>query len=198
MLVGLDFLFEHLHAVERCCKLRADGGMSSHLLFADYLGRTCCVVSLYHLKLRVTFEKIAALHQSHRMRVDFCDVCPVLIRKAHDGVRDAQLVFAYDLHSAFAKELVVVEQRTGNGVLYGNKSNDIAVLLHLFKHLFEGVAADEFYLCALEISVACHIVETSHFSLYCYFNHTAKKIPLCNERDNLICLSFYFLCLYGV
>ena len=108
------------------------------------------------------------------MRVHLLYVGPVVIGQAHDAVADAQLVFAHDGHAAVAQQFVVVEQAAGDGVLDGNDSHCVVVVVEAGEDLLEGVAADEFHLFVLEVAVGGDVVEAALDALYCYpsdFSH---------------------------
>ena len=89
---------------------------------------------------------------------------------------DAQLMFAYDGKSRVAQQLIVVQERTCNGVLYCYQRNHVGVLLHGKENLLESVALDEVKFFVLEEPVRCYIVEASPYALYCYlFFHINSK-----------------------
>ena len=108
VLVGLDALLQHLHAVAFGCSFGADGGMAFQLFALDDFGTQCRVFAFHYFDLGVLAEEFAALHQGDGVGVDFGDVVPVFFGQADEAVRDAQLVFTYDLCAALPQQFVVV------------------------------------------------------------------------------------------
>ena len=124
----------------------------------------------------MVFQELAALHQGNRVRVHFRDVLPRVLWQTHDAVRDSQFMFTHNLHATLAHQFVVVEQRACDGVFNRHHANHVRVLLHRLKHLLERVAADQFDVLVLEITVAGYIVVTSHLSLYGYSSHIIYNV----------------------
>ena len=164
--------------------------MPAHMEHADVCCRSCRVGHLHHLHLAVPGQEVPALHQRHRMGIHLGDVAPVILWQAHDAVADAQLMFAYDSGSALPEQLVVVQQTACYGVLDGHQGNHIILVVKMCKHLLEGVAAEQFYILALEIPVGGNIMKTALDALYSYFSHSIslhepykRKSRFITERD---------------
>lgn len=67
-------------------------------------------------------------------------------------------MFSDDGCPAFAQQFVVVKQASGYRIFYGNDSDDVAVLTHVFEYFFECVATDQFYFFILEVLVGCNVM----------------------------------------
>lgn len=104
-------------------------------------------------------------------------------------------MFANHRHAAIAQQLVVVQQRTRNGVLDGCHAYHGGVLTHALEHLFEGVAANQLQLFALEILVGCDVVKRPCDALYRYSLHTLKRSPTFTLREAgpYLILQFFIL-----
>ena len=89
VLVRLDAILQHLHAVDVGSVAVADGGVSVSLLAADVGCSTCRVGRFHYLQPRVSREELAALHECDGMGVHLLDVVPTLIGQTHDAVLDA-------------------------------------------------------------------------------------------------------------
>ena len=165
MFVGLNSFFQNLHPIEWGGEFGADGGMTSHVLFADVFGRPCGVGGLHNLEIRMVVQEVAALHQSHWVGVHFRDVVPVFVGQTHEAVTDSQFVLSDNLCAAVTQQLIVVEQAAGNRILYGHQSQRVGVVIHTFKHLFKGVATHNVEFLTCEILVGCDVVETPNHSL---------------------------------
>ena len=172
MLVVLDVVLQHLQSVEACRLGVADGRPAVVLAFGNHLGAACGVVAFHDAQLWVVFQVVARLHEGNRMRMYLGDGVPVIVGQAADAMGDVQLMLAHDRGSAVAQQLVVVQQRAGNGVLYGRHCDDGRVLGHRLIHLFEGGTADELQLLAPEVLMGGYVVERPDFSLYSYSFHT--------------------------
>ena len=177
VLVCLDALLQHFHAVDVGSVAMADGSMSVSAFAADVGSGTCCVGCLDLLKFRMQREKLAALHECDGMGVHLGDVFPVLIRQTHNAVLDAELVFADNRHAALSQQLVVVEQTSGYRVLNRHESQQVFLRFESCEHLFESVAADQFHLLALEEAMGGYVVETAFDALYCD--------PFCHWKLNI-------------
>ena len=171
MLIVLNVVFKHLQSVQLCCLRMTDGSPSTFLSLSYHLSRTCSVLSFYILKLRMLCQKVAALHQSHWVRVNLGNSVPIVLRQTADAVSNVQLVLAYHRCTAVAQQLVVVQQATSNRILYGQHTYGSGILLYLLEHLFEGAAAYKLYLLSLEVKVCRYIVERPYQSLYCNSLH---------------------------
>ena len=181
VLVVLDVVFQHLQPVEPRSLGMADGGPPAPAALGNHLRRTGRVLGLHVLHARMLRQEPAALHQRHGVRVDFLDALPVVIGQAADAVRDVELVLTDNGRARVAQQLVVVQQRAGNGVLDGHQAHHRGVLAHALEHLLERRAADELYLLTLEIEVGGYVVERAHKALYRYSLHTSvlkKEAPL--------------------
>ena len=158
----------------------ADGRPAVVLAFGNHLGAASGVVALHDAQLRVVLQVVACLHEGNGMRMHLGDGVPVVVGQAADAMGDVQFMLAHDGGTAVAQQLVVVQQRAGNGVLDGRHCNDGGVLGHRLIHLFEGGTADELQLLAPEVLMGGYVVERPDFSLYSYSLHTLllKEIPL--------------------
>ena len=142
MLVGLDALLQHLHAIAFGGCFGADGGVAFQVLLLDDFGTQGGVLAFHDLDAGMSAEELAALHQGDGVGVDFGDVVPIFIGQADKAVRDAQFVFAYNLCAALTQQFVVVQQAAGNGVFYRQHADGLAVLLDGIEDFFEAGAAD--------------------------------------------------------
>jgi hypothetical protein len=79
--------------------------------------------------------------------------------------------------AAVAQQLIVVQQRSGNGILNGGHAYDGWILLYAGIHLLEGLTAYQLQLLALEILMGCNVVKRPYLSLYGYSLHIPKKKP---------------------
>ena len=175
MLVVLNALFEHLEPVERGCSGVADGGVSAQMLAADFLGCAGRVAHFDHLHVRMPVEKGTALHQGHGVGVHLREGVPVVLGQTHDAVFDVQFVFAHNGHAAFAQQVVVVQQASGNGVLNGHQSETRIVVAHFLEYLLEGVAADELHFVVAEVLVGRNVVERAADALYRNLFHSLHE-----------------------
>jgi hypothetical protein len=116
-------------------------------------------------------KELTALHQSHRMGMYLGNGVPVILRQTADAVGDVQLMLANHCRATISQQLIVVEQRTSNGVLNGEHTDGRRILLDVCKHLFKGTAADQLNLFSLEIQVRRNVVERPYQSLYSYSLH---------------------------
>ena len=164
-------LLQHLHPVHPGSIAGADGSPSMHLVLGDVGCRACGVLSLHGLEVGMVGEKLAALHQSHRMGVNLLQGAPVVVGQAADAVLDVELVLAHHGGAALAEQLVVVQQAAGDGVLDGANADDGRVALDIFEHLLEGGAANQLYLLTLEILMGGNVVKRPQLSLYGYSLH---------------------------
>ena len=85
-------------------------------------------------------------------------------------------------------QFVIVEQTAGNGVLNGQHSDGCRITAEVFKHLFEGRAANELHLLILEILVGGNIVERSYHALYRYSLHFSCLDGRLNQKSRLTVL----------
>ena len=178
VLVCLDALLQHFHAVDVGSVAMADGSVSVSAFTADVGCGPCCIGCFDLLKFRMTREKLATLHECDGVGVHLGDVFPVLIWQTHDAVLDAELVFAHYRHTALSQKFVVVEQTAGYRVLYRHESQQVFLRFESGEHLFESVAANEFHLLALKEAMGGNIVETAFDALYCYpFHLVVSVIP---------------------
>ena len=181
VLVGLDALFQHLHAVEFGRILRADGRVSTQVFLADDFGTLGSVVRFHHLQVRVTLQEGMALRQRHRVGVYFGQCVPIILRQTDTVVLDAELVFAHDGHPAFAHQFVIVQEAACDGVLDGYQSDDRAVQMDVLEDFLAGIAADELDFLVREELVGCiaiffisyfSFIKKSHLirsGIHCYF-----------------------------
>ena len=116
-------------------------------------------------------KKLTALHQSHRMRMNFLEGTPVIIRQAADAMLYMKFMFSHNSRAALPQQLIVVKQTSRNRILYGTDTNHGWIALDILKHPFEGGATYQLYLLTLEILMGSDVVERSQLSLYCYSLH---------------------------
>ena len=103
------------------------------------------------------------------------DIGKFLSWQSADAVGYVGLVLTHYRHARLTEQFIVVEQRTGYGILYRHDTDDRGVVLHMLEHLLESGAADYLHLFTLEIMVCRNVVETSHLTLYCYSLHLFKS-----------------------
>ena len=188
VLVVLDMVFQNLQAVETCRLSMTDSCPPVLLTVGNLLGRTCRVLRLNVLHVRMLLQELAALHEGNRMRMHFGDGVPVVVRQTTDAMGDVQLMLADNGRTAVAQQLVVMQQRAGNGILNGGQSYHRRVLAHAVEHLLEGGATDELYLLTLEIEVCRNVVERPYQSLYRYSLHrTLSFISLSLKKSRFHC-----------
>ena len=164
-------VFQHLQSVHLGCRGAADGGPSLAVVFGNELGRTGRVFTFHCFHGGMVGQESAALHQGYGMGMHFLNAGPVVIGQTADAVGDVQFMFSHNSGARVAQQLVVVEQTACNGVLDGGHSDDGGVSLDVLKHLFEGGAADELHLLALEMLVGSDVVKRSQQTLYGYSLH---------------------------
>jgi len=156
---------------------------------------------MFHV--RMLCEELTALHQCHGMRMDLGDGVPVVIWQATDTMGDMQLMLSHDGGAGFTQQLVVMQQRAGDGILDGEHADGGWVLLDGVKHLLEGRATNQLYLLILEEQMGGDVVKRTDESLYRYSLHNAfyfyKKTPLslvCEAEPYLILQFFNSLILH--
>ena len=137
VLVVLNVIFKNLQTVEFGCLSVTNSSPPSLLTFGNHLRRTSGVLSLHILQLWVLGQELTALHQRHRMRVDFCNRLPVVFRQTADAMGDVQLVLSDNRGSGVTEQLIVVEQGACNGILDGEHTDGSGILLDTVKDLFE-------------------------------------------------------------
>ena len=176
VLVVLDGIFEHLQTVHLGSLGIADGSPSAALVPGDICCCSGCVFGLNRLQLRMIGQKVAALHQRHRVGVYLLQRFPRVVGQAADAVAYVQPVLSHHRGARLAQKLVVVEQRAGNGILDGEHCYGRGVATNVLKHLLERLAADQLYLLALVVLMGCYVVERPQFALYCYSLHIRSDI----------------------
>ena len=198
VLVVLDVVLQHLQTVKPRGLGMADGGPPAPALLGYHLGGAGGVLGLHILQLRVAGQKVATLHQGHGVRVYLADGAPVVAGQTADAMGDVQLMLAHNGGARIAQQLVVVQQRTGYGVLNGRHAYHRGVLLQALKHLLKRGAALQLYLLALEVEVGGYVVKRARQSLYRYSLHTiiiylflstSPAFTLSVKRDPYFCLS---------
>src|SRR5574344_353120 len=105
--------------------------------------------------------------------MDFGQHLPVIIRKTTDTMFYMQSMFSDDSTSALSQQIIIVQQRSGNGIFYGCQSNDCRVTFNVGKHLFKGSTTNQLYLFPFKILVGCNVMKTSNLSLYRYSFHNS-------------------------
>ena len=81
-----------------------------------------------------------------------------------------------------AQQLIVVQQASGNGILYGEHTYHRRIILHVGEDILEGGTADQLYLFTLEKQMCRDIVKRSYQSLYCYSLHILFILYILNEN----------------
>ena len=165
MLVVLDMILQHLQPVQLSSLGMTDGSPSALLSLSNHLRRSGRVLSLHMLDGGVLCQKLTALHQGHGMRVNLSDGAPVVLRQATDTVGDMQLMLAHHRCATVTQQLIVMQQRAGDCVLYGQHADGCRILLDIGKHLFESRTADQLYLLSLEVQMCGNVVKRSYQSL---------------------------------
>ena len=186
VLVVLDVVFQNLHAVHLSCLSMADGCDAPQLMFVYILGGSGGILGFHGFQRGMVAQVLAALHQGDGVGVDFGDGVPVVIGQTADAMRDVQLVLTYDGGARVAQQFIVVEQAAGNSVFNGGHADAGGVALDILEHLFEGGAADELYLLALEILMGGDVVERPEFSLYGYSLHILFYFYILKKKSHLI------------
>ena len=171
VLVVLDAVFQHFQSVELCSRRVTDGCPAFALVFSNKLRCACRIFRFHSLHARMVGKKDATLLQCYGMRVDFLQSGPIIIRQTADAMFDVQLMLSHHRCPRLAQQVVVVQQRTGNGVLDSKHCYGCGIALHILKHLLERLAADELYLLTVEILMSCNVVKRPQFSLYSYSLH---------------------------
>ena len=189
--IVVDAFLQHLHAIHLGCVRRADGRPPSHVVLGDIGSRACGILRLHRLEVGMVGEKLAALHQGHRMRMHFLEGAPVVLGQTADAVLDVEPVLPHHGGAALPEQLVVVEQTARDGVLDGGDSDDGRVALDVLEHLLEGGATDQLDLLSLEILMGGDVMERPQLSLYCYSLHFAymsftKNGPVCLLRKTVL------------
>ena len=95
MLIVLNGFTQHFHIIYRRGVLGADGGMAAQAQTAYHLGGTGRVVRFHHLAPWPLPQEMAALHQGHRMRIDFADILLAVLRQAQQAVLNVLLMLAH-------------------------------------------------------------------------------------------------------
>ena len=148
---------------------------------ADVRRRARRVFSLHGFHLGMAGKKGAALRESHGMGMHLGDGVPAVLGQAADGMLYVQFVLPYHGGAALAQQLVVVEQRARDGVLYGQHAHHGGVSAYVLEHLLESGAANQLYLFLPEILMGGYVVERALLSLYRYSFHlvllSSKKRP---------------------
>jgi hypothetical protein len=117
------------------------------------------------------------------------DGLPRVVGQTADAVCDVKFMLSYHCGAAFAQQLIVVQQRAGNGILYGSHGNHCGILTQLLVDLFEGLAADELQLLALKILVGGNVVKRPYLALYGHSLHLLGVfIVLFNKQGAKICI----------
>ena len=172
VLVVLDMVFQHLHAIEPGGIGMADGRPTLAAVAADVFGTPRGVLAFHCLDTGMVGEKVAALHQRHGVRVDLGHAGPVVVGQTADGMLDVQTVFAHDGSTRRAQQFIIMQQRAGYRVLNGEKANHGGVTSDILEYLFEGRAADDLQLFSFEILMCRYIMKRPDYSLYCYSLHS--------------------------
>ena len=171
VLVVFDGLAQHLHVIDRCGKLRADGSVALESESADSFGCTGRVVGFYNLAVAKLLEKVTALHEGYRVGIDFPNVVDVLVGQTKQTVLNVELVLTYNGEVAGTQQFVIVEQAACDGIFNGHHGQQAAVFLHGVEKFFKCFAANQLNLFVGEELVGGNIVERTLDTLYGYFLH---------------------------
>ena len=102
------------------------------------------------------------------MRVDLGNVGHSLSGEGGKRVGNVHFVLADDCHAAFAKQLVVLQQAAGYGVLDCHGCKETVVALEQREQVAERVARNGGYVVAGKIFSCCRVVEAPCYALYGY------------------------------
>jgi hypothetical protein len=91
--------------------------------------------------------------------MDFFQGTPIVFRQADAIVLNAEFVFTHDGCTAFAQQLIIVQQATCNGVFDGEHTDDVIVLMHVLEDFLEGIATNQFDFFVREILVGGNVME---------------------------------------
>ena len=177
----------------------ADGCPSLTLVVGNILCRSCSITTFHVLDVRMVGKEVATLLQGNGMRMHLTQGSPVVLRQATNAMLYMQFILPYHRCARLSEQVIVVEQRPCDGVLYCQHGYNRRITLYTFEHLLEGVTANQLYLLALIILVGCDVVERPYLSLYCNSLHLLflsniylKKIPL----SLCVCEAGHILCFY--
>ena len=196
VLVVLNTVFQNLQSIEPRSLSMTDSCPPVVLALGNHLGRTGRIFGLDSPQFWMVLQIVARLHQGHGVRVHLGDGVPRVVGQTTDAMGDVQFVLANHRCARIAQQFVVVEQRTGNGVLDGGHSDDRRVLLDGLVDLLERRTTDELQLVVLEILVGGYVVETSDLALYGYSFHIVfiKTNPAFTSVKRDLVVFFISLC----
>ena len=117
-------------------------------------------------------EKVAALHQRDRVRMDLADLADRLPGQRRQHVRNAEFLFADDPCAALLQQFVVGEQAARDGVLDGRDAQQRGVRRHPGEQLVEAQAGDDADLPFVEVVACCRFVKAACDALYCDLFHS--------------------------
>ena len=116
-------------------------------------------------------QKLPTLHESYGVRVHLTDSIPIVFWHTADAMLYMKLVLSDDSCSTCAQKLVVMQQRTRNGIFDSQNTNSRRIELCMLKKLFKRSTTVELYLLIREVLMGCNIVERAMNALYCYLFH---------------------------
>lgn len=169
--VVLYAVLQDFHTIHPGGTRVANSSLTVELVLSYELCSTGSILSLYSLQIGMSGKKLAALHESHRVRMNLADRFPVVIMQTADAVLYVELVLSDDSSARHPKQFIIVKETAGYRILYCQHRYNGRVILHALKHLFKGLTADKLQLLSLEILVCGNVVETAQFSLYGYSLH---------------------------
>ena len=137
----------------------ANGSLSAQMIVANYRRAARCILCFNSLHGRMTGQKLPALHQSNGVRVNLADGIPVVFRHTANAMLYVQLVLADDSLATCTQKLVVMQQRSGNGIFDSHHTNGCRVEPCMLKNLFERGTTVELYLLIRKVLMGCNVVE---------------------------------------
>ena len=91
--------------------------------------------------------------------MNFFQSTPIVFWQADTIVLDAEFVFTYDGCTAFAQQLIIVQQATCNGIFDGEHTDDVTVLMHVLEDFLEGIATNQFDFLVREKLMGGNVME---------------------------------------
>ena len=143
--------------------------MSTQSQLCNFFRTARSIGLLHHLQIWMAMQELLALHKSHRMRVNLCQLVYILSRQSAQHMRYAHLVLSYHRKIALAKKLVILQQTAGNRVFNRHRANQRTVGLQTIKHTAKRFTRHHVNILSRKICSCRSIMETSFYALYCYF-----------------------------
>ena len=137
----------------------ANGSLSAQTIVAYQRCATGCIFCFNSLHGRMTGQKLPALHECNGVRVNFDDGIPIVFGHTADAMLYVKLVLADDSLATCTQKLVVMQQRSGNGIFDSHHTNGCRVEPCMLKNLFERGTTVELYLLIRKVLMGCNVVE---------------------------------------